>query len=259
MALKVLSRIIHKFTSDESVVKDANGEIKEIHCTYSEDTSRRVKGTLHWVSIQHAIKTEVREYDRLFIDEAPDSHQDKTFKDFINPNSLKLIEAFVEPSLKDAEIGNKFQFQRLGYFNVDLDSTEEKLVFNKTVGLRDTWAKQKPQQNTNQNQPKQNNQQSQRKPIDVIKQLGKKYTNLPQEKQLKVKTEIQELAKNVSYEDLEPLFGTAVKKVGTRIATMLSLGVLLENGLERNEAVNNFIEKALEDRNELLVKEAKEL
>ena len=243
----------------ESVVKDINGEVTEIHCTYSEDTSRRVKGTLHWVSIKHAIKAEVREYDRLFIDEAPDSHQDKTFMDFINPNSLKLIEAFIEPSLKDAKIGKKFQFQRLGYFNVDLDSTENKLVFNKTVGLRDTWAKQKPQQNTNQNQSKQNNQQSQRKPIDVIKQLGKKYTNLPQEKQLKTKAEIQELAKNVSYEDLEPLFGTAVKKVGTRIAAMLTLGVLLKNGLERNEAINIFIEKAIEDINELLVFEAKAL
>ena len=241
----------------ESVVKDANGEITEIHCTYSEDTSRRVKGTLHWVSIKHAIKAEVREYDRLFMDEAPDSHQDKTFMDFINPNSLKLIEAFVEPSLKDAKVGDRFQFQRLGYFNVDEDSLSDKLVFNKTVGLRDTWAKQRPQQYINQNQQRPQQQQSQRKPIDVIKQLGKKYTNLPEEKQQKVKAEIQELAKNVSYDDLQPLFGTAVKKAGTRIAVMISLKVLLNNGLDKNDDINDFISKALEDKNELLVAEAK--
>ena len=243
----------------ESVVKDANGDIKEIHCTYSKDTSRRVKGTLHWVSIKHAVKAEVREYDRLFMDEAPDSHQDKTFMDFLNPNSLKTIEAFVEPSLADAKVGERFQFQRLGYFNVDDGSTSDKIVFNKTVGLRDTWAKQRPQQNNNQNQHKPNPQQSQRKAINVIQQLGKKYTNLPEEKQLKAKAEIQELAKNVSYEELEPLFATAVKKVGTRIATMLTLGVLLEQGLERNEAINNFIDKALDDKNELLVSEAQNI
>jgi len=242
----------------ESVVKDANGSITEIHCSYTKDTSKRVKGTLHWVSIKHAIKAEVREYDRLFMDEAPDSHQDKSFMDFINPNSLKTIEAFVEPSLKEAQIGDRFQFQRLGYFNVDNDSTSNHLVFNKTVGLRDSWAKQKPQQNTNNNQRKPQ-QQNQRKAINVIQQLGKKYTNLPEEKQLKAKAEIQELAKQVPYEDLESLFGTAVKKAGTRIAVMLTLGVLLKNGLKRNEAINDFITKAIEDKNELLVDVAKSI
>jgi len=241
----------------ESVVKNTNGEITEIHCTYSEDTSRRVKGTLHWVSIKHAIKVEVREYDRLFLDEAPDSHQDKDFMEFINPESLKVIEAHIEPSLKDAKVGDRFQFQRLGYFNIDDDSTSKHLVFNKTVGLRDTWSKQKPQQTANQNQQKPQQQQSQRKPIDVIKQLGKKYTNLPEEKQQKVKAEIQELAKNVNYDELQPLFATAVKKVGTRIAAILTLNVMLNNGLERNNDINDFINKALEDSNDLLVAEAK--
>ena len=170
---------------------------------------------------------------------------------------MKTIEAFVEPSLADAKVGERFQFQRLGYFNVDDDSASDKIVFNKTVGLRDTWTKQRPQQNINQNQHKPNPLQSQRKAINVIQQLGKKYTNLPEEKQLKAKAEIQELAKNVSYEELEPLFATAVKKAGTRIATMLTLGVLLEQGLERNEAINSFINKALDDKNELLVAEAK--
>ncbi|UKM65555.1 glutamine--tRNA ligase/YqeY domain fusion protein [Flavobacteriaceae bacterium GSB9] len=240
----------------ESVVKDAKGNITEIHCTYSEDTSKKVKGTLHWVSIQHAIKAEVREYDRLFMDEAPDGHQDKDFMEFLNPNSLKTIEAFVEPSLKKAEIGDRFQFQRLGYFNVDQDTSAAQLVFNKTVGLRDSWAKQKPKAQ----QPKQYNknpQQPKRKAISVVQQLGKKYTNYPEDKQAKVKAEIKELAKNVSYDELAPLFNTAVKKAGTRIAVTLVLGVLLENGLERNDEINAFLAKALEDKNELLVAEAK--
>ena len=134
----------------ESCVKDADGNITEIHCTYdplsksgsgTEESKRKVKGTLHWVSMKHAVKAEVRVYDRLFSDEAPDSHKDKDFMEFLNPNSLEKIEAFVEPSLASAAIGDRFQFQRLGYFNVDDDSSKEKLVFNKTVGLRDTWAK----------------------------------------------------------------------------------------------------------------------
>jgi glutaminyl-tRNA synthetase len=242
----------------ESVVKDANGEVTEIHCTYSKDTTKKVKGTLHWVSIAHAIKAEGREYDRLFMDEAPDSHQDKEFTAFLNPNSLKTIEAFVEPSLKDAKIGDRFQFQRLGYFNVDNDASSEKLIFNKTVGLRDSWAKQKPKQSqsTKQNTNK-NQQKPQRKAIDVIQQLGKKYTNLPEAKQQKVKAEILQLAQDVPYEELAPLFNTAVKKVGTRIAVALTLGVLLKNGQTKNEAINNFITKALEDKNELLVTEAR--
>ena len=239
----------------DAVEKDTDGNITEIHCTYSEDTSRRVKGTLHWVSIKHAIKAEVREYDRLFIDESPDSHQDKDFMEFINPNSLKIIEAFVEPSLLEVKVGDRFQFQRLGYFNVDNDSSSDKLIFNKTVGLRDTWAKQKPKPQQQQTKPN-NNQQPQRKAIDVIQQLGKKYTNLPEAKQIKVKSDIEELAKNVSYEELSPLFGTAAKKVGTRIAVAITLGVLLENGLEKNDAINEFINKALEDKNDLLVNEA---
>jgi glutaminyl-tRNA synthetase len=193
------------------------------------------------------------------MDEAPDSHQDKDFMEFINPNSLKTIEAFVEPSLKNAKVGERFQFQRLGYFNVDDDSSSEKLIFNKTVGLRDSWAKVKPQENTgkqnNQNQQKPN-QQPKRKAIDVIQQLGKKYTNLPEAKQQKAKAEIQELAKDVSYEELEPLFNTAVKKVGTRIAVMITLEVLLKNGLKNNSDIQDFIAKALEDTNDLLVAEA---
>ncbi|WP_339916213.1 glutamine--tRNA ligase/YqeY domain fusion protein [Yeosuana marina] len=239
----------------ESVVKDSNGEVTEILCTYSEDTSKKVKGTLHWVSIKHAIKAEVREYDRLFMDEAPDSHQDKDFMEFLNPESLKLVEAYVEPSLQEARVGDRFQFQRLGYFNVDDDSSSNYLVFNKTVGLRDSWAKQKPKPEVQKQAPKPQ-QQSQRKAIDIIQQLGKKYTNLPEVKQLKAKSEIQELAKNVTYEELAPLFGTAAKKVGTRIAVMITLGVLIKNGLQKNADVDAFIEKGLEDNHPFLIAEA---
>ena len=140
------------FITANSCEKDENGEITVIHCTYdpltksgsgTEESKRKVKGTLHWVSIPHAVKAEVRAYDRLFLDESPDGHKDKDYMEFINPDSLKKITAFVEPSLQTAKIGERFQFQRLGYFNVDDDTTSDKLVFNKTVGLRDNWAKKK--------------------------------------------------------------------------------------------------------------------
>lgn len=132
----------------ESVTKDANGKITEIQVTYDEDSrsgsgseasQRKVAGTLHWVSISHSIEAEVRLYDRLFIDEAPDSHKEKNFLDFMNKSSLEIVKGYVEPSLADVKANDKFQFQRLGYFNVDKDSTASKLVFNKTVGLKDAW------------------------------------------------------------------------------------------------------------------------
>jgi glutaminyl-tRNA synthetase len=134
----------------ESCTKDADGNIVEVQCTYdsksksgsgTEESLRKVKGTLHWVSIKHAIKAEVRLYDRLFTDESPDTHKDKDFMDFVNQDSLKVITGFLEPSLKESKIGDRMQFQRLGYFCVDPDTNPEKLVFNKTVGLRDSWAK----------------------------------------------------------------------------------------------------------------------
>lgn len=250
----------------EKVVKDDQGNIVAVHCTYDPDSLsgsgteaslRKVKGTLHWVSVKHAIKAEVREYDRLFLDEAPDSHADKDFMEFINPESLKVIDAYVEPSLKGAKIGERFQFQRIGYFNVDHDSTDQQLVFNKTVGLRDSWEKQKPVEQNVQNQQKKSSQQPQRPAIEVIKQLGKKYTNLPPEKQLKTKTQIEQLAQQVSYDELAPLFGTSTKKTGTRIAAMISLRVLLAQGLEKNSAIDMFVQQALEDKDALLVAEAK--
>jgi glutaminyl-tRNA synthetase len=134
----------------ESVVKDSEGNITEIHCTYDPDSKsgsgseaslRKVKGTLHWVSANHAIEVEVRLYDRLFTDPSPDSHKDKDFLEFVNPNSLEVITAYAEPGLKNVKPEDKFQFQRLGYFVVDRDSTSNKIVFNRTVPLRDSWAK----------------------------------------------------------------------------------------------------------------------
>ena len=134
----------------ESCSKDEEGNITEIQCTYdsksksgsgSEESLRKVKGTLHWVSVKHALESEIRIYDRLFSDESPDTHKDKDFMEFINPDALKVIKGYLEPSLKNAQLEDRVQFQRLGYFCVDPDSTPGKLVFNKTVGLRDTWAK----------------------------------------------------------------------------------------------------------------------
>ena len=135
----------------ESVEKDAEGNITTIHCTYDADTrsgtgsasNRKVKGTLHWVSAPDAIEAEVRLYDRLFKDPDPTGHKDVDFKEFLNENSLKVLTGCkLEPSLKEAKEGDRFQFQRLGYFCVDKDSKPGALVFNRTVGLKDTWAKQ---------------------------------------------------------------------------------------------------------------------
>ncbi|WP_127023375.1 glutamine--tRNA ligase/YqeY domain fusion protein [Flagellimonas beolgyonensis] len=134
----------------ESCTKDANGNVIEVQCTYdpksksgsgTEESLRKVKGTLHWVSIPHAVTAEVRLYDRLFNDPTPDAHKDRDFMDFVNPDSLEKLTGYLEPSLKEAKVGDQFQFQRMGYFNVDKDSTEDHMVFNRTVTLRDTWAK----------------------------------------------------------------------------------------------------------------------
>ncbi|MCD4683960.1 MAG: glutamine--tRNA ligase/YqeY domain fusion protein [Bacteroidales bacterium] len=134
----------------EDYKKDENGNITELYCTYDPETKsgsgtqRKVKGTLHWVSAEHAVDAEVRIYDRLFSNEFPDKVEDdsKDFKSNLNQDSLKVITGKIEPSVKEAKVLDKFQFQRLGYYCVDPDSTENKLVFNRTVPLRDSWAKQ---------------------------------------------------------------------------------------------------------------------
>jgi glutaminyl-tRNA synthetase len=134
----------------ESCDKDHDGNITEIHCTYdpksksgsgTQESLRKVKGTLHWVAVNKAIEVEVRLYDRLFTEPSPDTHKDKDFMEFVNPDSLKVITGYAEPSLQELKIEDTVQFQRLGYFTVDPETTQEKMVFNRTVGLRDSWAK----------------------------------------------------------------------------------------------------------------------
>jgi len=135
----------------ESIVKDSNGTVTEIHCTYQEDTrsgrpnsNKKVKGTLHWVSVDHAIPVEVRLYDRLFATETPENVEEgHDFKENLNPDSLKVITAYAEASVQNAKAGDRFQFERLGYFCVDPDTTDGRLVFNRTVALKDPWTKSK--------------------------------------------------------------------------------------------------------------------
>jgi glutaminyl-tRNA synthetase len=137
------------FVTCTDVIKDETGEITELHCTYdpaskggNSPDGRKVKSTLHWVSAKHAVKSEVRLYDRLFNDEDPAGHKDVDFKEFLNPDSLKILpECYVEPFVEGAKPLDHFQFERLGYFCLDYDSTIKKPVFNRTVSLRDSWVK----------------------------------------------------------------------------------------------------------------------
>ena len=134
--------------------KDANGNIEEIYCEYDPDTKsgmpgsmRKVKGTLHWVSAKHCINAEARLYDRLFSVENPSKESEENgidFRELLNPDSLKVVENVkIEPYLAEiAKPGDKFQFQRIGYFAVDPDSTADRLVFNRTIGLKDSWEKE---------------------------------------------------------------------------------------------------------------------
>jgi len=133
----------------DKVLHDQDGRILELHCTYDPETrsgkavGRKVKGTIHWVSAAHAIDAEVRLYDRLFMDPDPDGHKDKPFLEFLNPDSLQVIpHAKLEPGLHSLTVGESVQFVRLGYFCVDPDSTAEKMVFNRTVTLKETWKKE---------------------------------------------------------------------------------------------------------------------
>jgi glutaminyl-tRNA synthetase len=132
------------------VVKDEKtGEIIEIHCTYDPATrggttpdGRKVQGTIHWVSAEQALLAEIRLYDRLFTVENPDdAGEGRDFKDFLNPNSLKKVTGLVEPFLGNCKAGARFQFERIGYFCADKDSQPDQLIFNRTVSLKDSWAK----------------------------------------------------------------------------------------------------------------------
>jgi len=130
-------------------IKNEQGEIVELHCTYDPETKggnspdgRKVKATLHWVAVAQAVKAEVRLYDRLFTDPDPAGHKDKDLLEFLNPDSLKVLtECYVEPFVKNAKPLSNFQFERLGYFNIDPDSTPDQMVFNRTVSLKDSCKK----------------------------------------------------------------------------------------------------------------------
>jgi len=230
----------------EAVVKDADGKVIEVHCTYdpdsksgsgSEASKRKVKGTLHWVSIPHALKAEVRLYDRLFTDEAPDGHKDKDFKDFINPNSLTIGSAFLEPSLQEAVAGDKFQFQRKGYFCVDPDSKTNTLVFNKTVGLTDSWAKMEKKAAT----PAKNEALEKAGPL-----AGKYLKTKTDEARTDLKAEVAELAKNIPFEALLPAFSTANSNKEV-LTCLLVLGAGIEP--QTNALFTAFLEKTMQMNN----------
>ena len=243
----------------ESVVKDHEGVVQEIHATYDPDSRsgsgteaalRNVKGTLHWVSAAHAISAEVRLYDRLFNHEAPDGDKDRDFMEFLNPDSLQVVKAQIEPSLVSVSPGDRFQFQRLGYFNVDQDSTKEKLIFNRTVGLRDSWAKQTQQQQA----PVQKAQPTHTvSAINEIKRAGKKLANLPDDKREATILKIHNWATEITEEEVISFFGTSAKKIGTRLAGIETLYAFAK---AHNKEINTipgamvFIEKAMD--NELL-------
>ena len=133
----------------QDCIKDDEGNVTEILCTYdpetksgSDNSGRKVKGTIHWVSADHAVPVTVRNYDRLFGVENPDSvDEGQTFLDHLNPDSLSVITAMAEPALGEANVGDRVQFERLGYYIVDVDSTDAGRVFNRIVPLRDSWGK----------------------------------------------------------------------------------------------------------------------
>ena len=237
------------------VETDLDGIVTKIFCEYdpkslsgsgSLESQRKVNTTIHWVDKETAIKAEVREYDRLFTSPSPDSDPKIPFESFINKSSLKVREAFVEPSLKSALPGNKFQFQRLGYFNTDDDSTKELLIFNKTVSLREVKIKKSKEQLTH-TQPA-----FQKPPIEAIKKFGKKYMNLSEEKKADAREAILVLSKEITYADVAPLFSTAIKKRGTRAVALICLSQMkLSSGPFPVEA-KNFIEVASNDESVIL-------
>lgn len=246
----------------ESLEKDAAGKIKTVHCTYdpkslsgsgSPESQRKVKATIHWVSAGDAKEISVRQYDRLFKTPSPDGDKEVDFMTQLNQDSLTVQTAFAEPMLAEAKAGDHFQFQRLGYFVCDQDSTEGRNVFNKTVGLRDTWSKQqaKPQQ-----QPKQTHAAS---PLDTLRKLGKKFTSFNTEKQEAAADQIAALAKDIPAAALAPLYNTAAKKTGTRIAVAIVLATHQKTTAVLDAAAIDFIIKARTDKNPLLIKYAEDV
>ncbi|EKT4508669.1 glutamine--tRNA ligase/YqeY domain fusion protein [Flavobacterium psychrophilum] len=212
----------------ESVTKDLEGNITQIEASYDTDSlsgsgteasKRKVAGTLHWVSVSHAIEAEVRLYDRLFIDEAPDAHKEKNFLDFMNKTSLEIVKGFVEPSLINVKVNDKFQFQRLGYFTVDKESSTSKLVFNKTVGLKDAWEeKGKKEENLLMNMLKEINKYVKEKDENTAKN-----TLIPIIENIKsidnYSLVINTIVKNIKNDNNALLFANLVLKHSDKVAT----------------------------------------
>ena len=208
------------------------------------ESQRKVNTTIHWVCKKTAVSAQVREYDRLFTSPSPDSDPNIPFENFLNNQSLQTRDAFVEPFLLTANPGSKFQFQRLGYFNTDDDSTESQLIFNKTVSLRESKIK-KP---TNQ-PPK---QATVLKPIEIIKKLGKKFTKVSEEKQKELKDKVLVLSKDITLVDLTPLFSASTKKRGTRAVVLICLLGLKSRGVLFSIEAKEFILKAKKDESQTL-------
>jgi glutaminyl-tRNA synthetase len=232
---------------------NSSGKVTAVCCKYdpkslsgsgSIESQRKVNATIHWVCKNTAISAEVREYGRLFTSSSPDSDPNTPFESFISKNSLRVRKAYVEPFLSKAIPGDKFQFQRLGYFNTDDDSTKSSLVFNKTVGLRETKTKQ----------PQPSNQESNtlQKPIETIKKLGKKFIKSPEEKQKQFEEIILNLSKEIGLIDLSPLFSTSTKKRGTRAVALICLWGLKSRGVLFSIDANEFILKAKNDESQTL-------
>lgn len=257
----------------EAVIKEPTGKITEIHASYdpeslsgsgTEASLRKVAGTLHWVSVAHALKAEVRLYDRLFLDEAPDSHKEKDFLEFVNPESLAVVTGFVEPSLENAVNEDKFQFQRLGYFTVDKDSTPGNLVFNKTVGLKDIWEeKGRKEENTLNN---------------ALKEINKYFKVVSDQERNEVEQTVKEsiqlvtnfsllqnaLKKNIANNKSALLFANWILKHSDRIKSsdfesetiqkLFSMSLKSESPFVRMEAIKNLRKGSVgsEDINRLI-------
>tara|TARA_B110000003_G_scaffold194339_1_gene193084 strand:+ start:172 stop:1365 length:1194 start_codon:yes stop_codon:yes gene_type:complete len=239
---------------------DNLGKLAAICCEYdpkslsgsgSLESQRKVNTTIHWVCKKTAVSAQVREYDRLFTSPSPDSDPNIPFENFLNNQSLQTRDAFVEPFLLTANPGSKFQFQRLGYFNTDDDSTESQLIFNKTVSLRE--GKIKKLKNPSLKQTAELN------PLETIKKLGKKFIKLSQEKQKELEETVLGLSKDITLVDLAPLFSTSTKKRGTRAIALICLLGLKSRGVAFSLEANEFVLKAKNDENQRLQELASKL
>ena len=236
-----------------------DGKVHKVYCTYdpkslsgsgTKESKRKVKSTIHWVCKSKAVKATVMEYNRLFVNESPDSDPNIPFEKYINPKSLIVKTALVEPALSNAKPGDKFQFQRLGYFSVDDNSEKENLIFNKTVSLK----AQKQKSLTTKQKP-----QDEKLPIEAIKKIGKKFMKLDQEKRLLATKETLLLASKISYSDLVPMFKTAQKKTGTRAIVLICLSFFVKKKASVCNNAKEFVVSASKDENETLKMLAKKI